>query len=100
MIGQLKHRVQLMAPVEVEDAAGGRSLSLTSMGFVWAAVEPTAPQTITDTGRDLSQTQYEITIRHRADVAPGWRVRLAGQDLYIEAVTPVDLSNRYLRLSC
>lgn len=99
MIGRLRERVTLEAPQRTPDAGGGAAIAYAAEATVWAAVAPERggePQA--DQGR--SARRYALTIRHRSDVAPGWRAVWAGRVLIVRGRREDAAPSRFLILDC
>ena len=99
MIGALKHRLELLIPERTEDGGGGASLDWRAGPVLWAQV-----QRLTST-RDYAGERVNrlrriaATIRHRRDIALGWRVRF--EDAVYEIASMEDEGEgRRLTLIC
>ena len=103
--GRLHHRVTLRRPAETSTARGEVS-GFADVATVHAGVEPVARGEATEraSGGDdvLSEREIEVTIRHRDDVAAGWRLVWDGREYRItSAIDPRPSHwNRWLVLAC
>lgn len=98
MSGLLRRRVSLWAPARLADGGGGGRILYTEQAVVWAAVTRLAAVRDVggDSGRFLRRTA--TTIRGRADVALGWRVRADGVFYEIVSIEPADAREKRLTL--
>jgi SPP1 family predicted phage head-tail adaptor len=96
----LRHRLVLEAPVRAADGGGGAVVTWVALAEVWAAIEPvTAAERVTADGVS-GRASHEITVRHRADIAPAMRFRLAGRILEITGILDIDERRRLLKCFC
>ena len=101
MIGPMRERVLLQRPVRANDAANGGEITRVDVATVWARVEaPTTSKNVIAEAVRLSAS-YTITIRHRSDIQPSWRLVWDGKPLEIASIGPaLDVRRRYLVLTC
>ncbi len=84
--GELKRRLVLDAPVDIDDGAGGVTTTYESVTTLWAQVTPvgTSPDVSADS---LGATQrYDIIIRQRDDVTTRHRFQDGGRIYRVLAV--------------
>ena len=97
-VGALRRRLLLEAPVETPDGAGGQLRSFEAVAAVWAQVEWLSGDERWRGGRPEQAVSHRITLRWRAGVDAGQRLR-DGQRLFdIKAVGDPDGGRR--RLVC
>lgn len=96
--GDLTHRFILERRNEQPDGFGGHLTNYLPEGAVWGA-----PRTVR--GReDLRAAQIDetvdhaITVRFRADIRPGWRLRRGSRSFDVVAAYDPDERRRYLVL--
>jgi head-tail adaptor len=82
---RLGQRVRLARPERV-----GGVTAFIDEGEVWAHVRPLG-------GEDL-RLHFEITLRRREDIAPGWRLLTSNRRLRVTAVAPT-AHDRFLTVS-
>lgn len=99
--GQLRRRVTLQKPVEVQDGFGQPVVTWQNVDTVWASAEPL-------TGRELFAAQavhakltMRFILRYRDDILSTWRVVYAGR-AYDLIQDPIDVNDRraYVELLC
>jgi SPP1 family predicted phage head-tail adaptor len=97
-IGALRHRLELQAPVETPDLAGGVARQWTKVATIWAAIEPagSVATLVGDTPADLAACS--ILIRRRSDVVAGMRLLKGSRIFKIRTVSDPDERGRRLRL--
>jgi SPP1 family predicted phage head-tail adaptor len=94
--GLLNHEMTLEEPVETPDGAGGFTAVWTSVGTLWARLEPLDPAREAWAGRDAAEQTHRITIRFRDDVKQGMRLRKSTRLFPILSVRDADETGRYL----
>ncbi len=103
-IGALRRRVTLLAPLVAADAGGGGAITETAHGEVWAAVAAKSPRERVVADALTSLPAFEVWIRFRTDVRPGWRVRWSSaagtRTLRVRHVRDVEDRDRWLVLDC
>lgn len=98
---KLNRKLILEAPVTVPDGAGGFSVVWTSMGTIWAQIDPRTGRETAGIGAPLALAGYQIVVRAAPPGAPSrplpeQRFR-EGLRLYsILAVTERDTDARFL----
>jgi SPP1 family predicted phage head-tail adaptor len=93
--GRLSRRLVLQRPV----ALAGGGLTYTNAATVWAAVEPVSADLALDDGRPAGIARFHVVIRHRDDVAAGWRCLDGDRVLTVQAGRPEDADRRYVVLT-
>lgn len=96
-IGELRHRMQLEAPVRTDDGAGGAAVSWALEAEVWGAMRPLAGSEIVDADRLAGRVTHEIWIRYRAGVTPQMRLVLGTRPFDIRTVLDEEERHRWLR---
>lgn len=97
-VGALRRRLLLEAPAEMSDGAGGQFRSFQTIAAVWAQVEWLSGDERWRGGRPEQVASHRITLRWRAGVDAGQRLRDGEQVFDIRAVGDPDGGRR--RLVC
>lgn len=97
-VGAMRRRLLLEAPVGTPDGAGGVIRSFETVAAVWAQVEWLSGQERWRAGRPEQAASHRITLRWRAGVDAGQRLRDGEQSFDIRAVADPDGGRR--RLVC
>lgn len=97
-VGALRRRLLLEAPVELPDGAGGSLRDFETVAAVWAQVEWLSGDERWQRGRPEQRISHRITLRWRAGVDAGQRLRDGTQLFDIRAVGDPDGGRR--RLVC
>lgn len=93
--GELRERVTLLVPTEVDDGQGGRAIDYVAGETVWSAVREAGGREVLMSGGVQTAKSVQITIRYRADVTPQMRLRRAADGADYELVAaPRDLDGR------
>lgn len=80
--GKLRHRITLQSKgTPTRDAMGGEVVTWVDVATIWAEVMALSGRALIAAQQAQSEVTATITIRHRADVQPDWRVR-HGTDIY------------------
>ena len=74
-VGALRRRLLLEAPVEIPDGAGGQLRSFETIAAVWAQVEWLSGNERWRGERPEQAASHRVTLRWRADVDAGQRLR-------------------------
>jgi SPP1 family predicted phage head-tail adaptor len=98
--GALRHRLVLERPDDAPDGAGGVVAGWTAAATVWGAIAPVRADEAVAAGRLDGLATHRVEIRHRGDVAGGWRVRTGGRTLRVRAALDPDERRRRLVLVC
>jgi SPP1 family predicted phage head-tail adaptor len=97
-VGRMSRRLLLEAPVDVPDGAGGLTRTYETVAAVWARVEWLSGEERWRAGRPEQAVSHRITLRWRAGIDAGQRLRDAGQIFDIRAAGDPDGGRR--RLVC
>jgi SPP1 family predicted phage head-tail adaptor len=95
-IGELRLRLTLEAPAEIDDGEGGVTRTWEAIADVWAAVKPLAMDEKTITDRETPLLKYRITLRYRDDISEANRFRLGNRILIVRAVRDPDERGEFL----
>lgn len=100
VIGALRHRVTLEAPVRTPDEGGAATITWTSLGSVFARIEPTAGREIEQADGIAARVTHKVLIRHRPDVTAAMRLVEGTRVLEIRAVLDLDGRRRWMQCLC
>lgn len=81
---------------QTPDGAGGFSESWVEIAPIFARVEPASAKDRFGAHQTLEEITHQITIRHRADVASGMRLRRGARLFSIVTVHDPDETGRFL----
>ena len=81
LIGALRHRLMIQAPVDADDGAGGFRRTWRDIAPAWAAVAAASSHDAS-LGRSGQTISHRITMRWRDDLSAGHRLR-DGTRIYI-----------------
>lgn len=95
-IAAMRQRLALEEATAVADGAGGSVVSWVLVADVWAAIHPRSGLERVIAGGIEGRVTHEITIRHRAGVAPQRRFRLGTRIFDIKAVIDPEEAHRFL----
>lgn len=95
-IGELRHRLELQAPSETPDGAGGVMRGWESLGHVWAAIEPVSANDAVVADRRLGRITHRIVIRRRSEITTTHRFVLGQRNFPLLAVRDADERGRFL----
>lgn len=98
--GALRARVELIAPSRDENEIGGADIDFVSVGVVWARIAAAGAGSGNGYGGSVSRAAYDIDIRMRRDVRPGWRLVWEERALRVVGIVDADAAGVMLRLSC
>lgn len=101
--GRLRRRVTVHYKVVVKDAYGAETITWTTLGTYWGAVEPLHGREFTDQKMDGAELTTRIVIRFQPGVtiAPHThRVTWSGHLYDIQSVVNVDERRRETQLIC
>lgn len=73
--GDLNRRLTLEAPLEVDDGAGGVTVSYQAVAILWAQLTPISARGAVDADRLAATVTHRIVMRRRADVTARHRLR-------------------------
>jgi SPP1 family predicted phage head-tail adaptor len=98
--GKLRHRVTLQSKgTPTRDAMGGEVVTWTTVDTVWAEVRPLSGRALIAAKQAKSEVTASITLRHRDDISPDWRV-VHGSDTYDVHAIIQDGAGISLNLQC
>lgn len=96
--GQLSSRVVLERPVRTADGTGGATIDWQEVATLWARIEPVAADERFAADRLATRVTHRITLRFRADIEGGMRIRHRGRVLVVTAWRDPDEVRRFLVL--
>jgi SPP1 family predicted phage head-tail adaptor len=99
LIGELRHRVTLEAPVDAPDGAGGFARSFTPIANLWARIAPSGAREDFVEQRAEQVMSHVVTIRWRDDVTKNMRFVHRGRRLRIQSAFDPDERREALRRS-
>ena len=100
MIGQLRIRLGLYAPVETPDEHGGAKVTWAFQRLIWGAVQPRSLTETRENGRLAVTRSYRVTIRYRANFPERARLIWGERLLRVIAVSDPDTRGERLHLMC
>lgn len=100
MIGQLRTRLGLYAPVETPDDHGGAKVTWAFQRLLWGAVEPKHYTERRENGRLAITQTYRVTIRYRPDFPERARLMWGSRLLRVIAASDPDTRGERLHLMC
>ncbi len=95
-IGRQRQRMTLEAPAMTADGAGGSQTSWVVLASFWASLEWLAGEERDRAGRPEQSTTHRVTLRWRAGLDAGQRLRLGTRIFDIRAVGDPDGGRRVL----
>lgn len=98
-IGRLRHRLNLEAPVDMPDGAGGVVRSYAATAIVFASIEPLSARRETDAGEDRSIGTHRIVIRYRTDATAQHRLTQGMRIFRILGIIDPGAENRFLEIA-
>lgn len=98
--GQLNNRLVLEQPQTEDDGQGGVAPGWVAVAELWAKMEPVSPSYETMAGGERAAVTHRITLRHRADLRVGHRLRKGERVFTIRALRDPDESGRFCLLDC
>jgi SPP1 family predicted phage head-tail adaptor len=99
-IGDLRHPVTVQQESQVADGAGGYTLSWTSLGTRYAAIETLAGREESFADGQEGRQLYRVTIRADLAVTTAMRLLYEGRILNIRGVQNINLRDRFFELVC
>jgi len=100
-IGQLRHRIEIGRYTSGIDEWGNPTgPQWQPVVTLWAAVEALAGRMYFEAQQTALQSDHRVTIRYRAGIEPGMRLRHDGREWEIQAVQDRDGRRRWLTLLC
>ena len=100
VIGALRHRVTIERPVRTSDDGGTGTLTWTSLGSVFARIEPVGGREIEIGDGVAGRVSHKVLLRWRDDLAPQMRIVAGSQILEIRAVLDLEGRRRWLQCLC
>ena len=100
MIGQLRTRIGLYAPVESADEQGGVRVTWQFQRLLWAAIESRNITETRENGRLAVTQNYRVTIRYRTDFPERARLMWGPRLLRVIAASDPDTRGERLHLIC
>ena len=100
MIGELRHKIELLTASRVDDEAGGASISWVSGGDLWAAVERLSSTRDFAGDRENRLKRIAVTMRQSAAITLGGRLMFSGETYEIVSIESDDGRDRRLTLIC
>lgn len=98
--GKLSCRVMIQAPSTDEDGSGGRVNAWVDVGEVWARIQPLKGSALWQANQIDEKVNVRITIWHREDVRPGYRI-VHGTAVYrVSAVLDPAMNREVLEITC
>jgi SPP1 family predicted phage head-tail adaptor len=85
--GPLDRRVVLQRPTDVQDAAGGITQTWADVATVWAQRQDVRAREFVAANVTLAEVDAVFRIRHRADLAPRWRILADARVFEITGIT-------------
>lgn len=99
VIGEMRKRIELQAPVDTIDAYGQASRSWATYATVYASVVPSSGQENTIAEAMQVQQTHTITIRYRNDVLATHRALFGSRHFNFQFVRNIDERNRWLEIT-
>jgi len=100
MIGDLRTRLGLYAPVTNADDMGGVTTAWVLQGQVWAQLSPKTSSERAQDGRAATLQTYKVVIRHRDDFPERARLLWGGRTLRVLTASDPDMRKERLHLIC
>lgn len=94
--GSLRHEVAVEAATLIPDGAGGHSQNWAEIATLFARIEPVGAQVRYGADQTLETITHRITLRFRADITSGMRLRKSSRSFEILTVHDPDETGRYL----
>jgi SPP1 family predicted phage head-tail adaptor len=96
-IGDMRHRLQLEAPLASADGGGGVTRTWSLVAEVWAALKPLAGDERIEADGVSGRVSHEVWIRYRAGILPEMRFKLGARVFEIRAAIDTGERHRFLR---
>jgi SPP1 family predicted phage head-tail adaptor len=96
--GQLASRIGLEKPVRTADGSGGATVDWDEVAMLWARIEPVSAGERFAADRLATRVTHRITLRFRADVEGGMRIRHRGRVFAVVAWRDPDETRRFIVL--
>ena len=94
-IGKLRHRLTLETASDTPDGAGGVERAWTSLGEIWAAVEPVSASDAVVADKRVGSLTHRIVVRHR-ELTLDHRFKLGLRIFSIRALRDREEDGRFL----
>lgn len=94
--GAFRHELTLEAATLVADGAGGHAEEWAEVATLFARVEPVAATSRFGADQSLETVTHRVTLRYRAGIASGMRMKRRGRIFDIVTVHDPDETRRYL----
>ena len=94
--GAFRHEVALESATLVPDGAGGHVESWSEVATLFARIEPVSAASRFGADQTLETVTHRVTLRHRAGISSGMRLRRLGRVFTVVTVHDPDESGRYL----
>jgi len=99
-IGDLRHRISVLAPVETPDGAGGAALTYALQAQVFADIRTNSGQSKLFADRLAGDLSLSVWIRFIPGLTPDHRFGFGSRTFLIRAVIDHDGRNRFLECLC
>lgn len=94
--GALRTELSLEVLTPVPDGQGGHAESWSEVASLFARLEPVDVRAVFGADQRLNRVTHRVTIRARADIAPGMRFAKGDRRFLILSLHDPDESGRYL----
>ena len=99
-VGRMRHRLVIEAVQSVPDEAGGWQVAYKTLGAVWAAIRPVGVDTSHAPRQSGETITHELTLRYRADMQVGMRLRQGEACYVIRLLVDPDHRKNWLLCLC
>lgn len=99
-IGDLRHQISLLAPMEVDDGAGGAVVTYALEALVFADIRFNSGQSRLTDDRLSGSVSISVWIRYRDGLTPDHRFAFGPRTFLIRAVLDHDGRNRFQECLC
>ena len=97
---ELRNRVTLQSPIELEDGMGGVTASWKDEGRVWAAIWPVSAAETVRQGQQAVMGSYRVRMRYHSTLATDWRIKHGDIYYSINGIVNPNMKNEILDLVC
>lgn len=94
--GAFRHELVLEEAELTPDGAGGHTEAWSEVGTLFARIEPVSADSRFGADQTLETVTHRVTLRHRADLRSGMRLRRLSRTFDILTVHDPDETGRYL----
>ncbi|KKL96985.1 hypothetical protein LCGC14_1839000 [marine sediment metagenome] len=98
-IGRLRHRITIETPTDVLDDFGESTKTWSSIGTVWASVEPLSGQEKFEALQIYPEASHKVRIRYLSGVSPDDHILFGSRTFEIVAVMNQMERNREIILT-